>query len=259
MNQTTNLPTLNEVIPDWINNGFFSILQNQNPPWATETSPTDLDIIYHGSRSGSKLVSPLVERFIENGVISSTNLAKIAKAALTVYGKNWSKLYATLSLSYNPIENYSLTEIETTNERGIENGINSTTTTGEHTAAHTGTDKHDGTSNVTNNVTNNNGIFGFNSTESTPANDQTGTATGANTTADTETVDLTDKTNDSENGSTTHEIKTGKDNTRELTRSGNIGVTTSQQMIESERDLWKWNFFEQVFSDVDELLTIPIY
>lgn len=48
-------------------------------------------------------------------------------------------------------------------------------------------------------------------------------------------------------------------NTRTLTRSGNIGVTTSQQMIESEIELWKWNFIERLFEDVDRLLTLKIY
>ena len=45
-----------------------------------------------------------------------------------------------------------------------------------------------------------------------------------------------------------------------LERSGNIGVTTSQQMIESERELWLWNFFYKiVFPDVDRILAIDIY
>ena len=45
-----------------------------------------------------------------------------------------------------------------------------------------------------------------------------------------------------------------------LTRSGNIGVTTSQQMIESERALWVWNFFRDVvFPDIDRVLTIQVY
>lgn len=46
----------------------------------------------------------------------------------------------------------------------------------------------------------------------------------------------------------------------ELTRSGNIGVTTSQQMIESERSLWVWNFFQNVvFKDVAKMLSLSIY
>ena len=47
--------------------------------------------------------------------------------------------------------------------------------------------------------------------------------------------------------------------TRELTRSGNIGVTTSQQMIASERELWQWNYFNVVFHDIDSVLCLPIY
>ena len=50
----------------------------------------------------------------------------------------------------------------------------------------------------------------------------------------------------------------GKD-TRKLTRSGNIGVTTSQQMLESDIALWKWNFFYDVFKDIDSVFTISTY
>ena len=46
---------------------------------------------------------------------------------------------------------------------------------------------------------------------------------------------------------------------RVLTRKGNIGVTTTQQMAQSEIDLWRWNFFRSVFSDIDSVLTLKIY
>lgn len=69
-------------------------------------------------------------------------------------------------------------------------------------------------------------------------------------------------TNDSNTG-TVSDVDSGEDtHTRnyELKRSGNIGVTTSQQMIESERNLWKWEFFyEVVFPDIDRVLTLNIY
>ena len=48
-------------------------------------------------------------------------------------------------------------------------------------------------------------------------------------------------------------------NNRVLTRSGNIGVTTTQQMMQSEIELWQWNFFESVFKDIDSILTLSIY
>lgn len=44
------------------------------------------------------------------------------------------------------------------------------------------------------------------------------------------------------------------------TRSGNIGVTTTQQMLQSEMNLWEWNFFYNVlFPSIDKLLTLSIY
>ena len=46
----------------------------------------------------------------------------------------------------------------------------------------------------------------------------------------------------------------------ELKRSGNIGVTTSQQMITSERELWMWHFFQNVvFPDICKVLALSIY
>lgn len=45
----------------------------------------------------------------------------------------------------------------------------------------------------------------------------------------------------------------------ELTRSGNIGVTTSAQMIEENIRLWVWKFFDSVFKDIDRVLTIGVY
>ena len=48
-------------------------------------------------------------------------------------------------------------------------------------------------------------------------------------------------------------------NDRELTRHGNIGVTTTQQMLTSEIELRQWNYFNGVFNDIDTLLTLSIY
>ena len=45
----------------------------------------------------------------------------------------------------------------------------------------------------------------------------------------------------------------------ELRRSGNIGVTTSQMMAESEIKLWQWLYFEEVFKDIDNIFTLSTY
>lgn len=84
-----------------------------------------------------------------------------------------------------------------------------------------------------------NSIYGFNSTTAVKNN--------ATSTTDTQTKDASASATGS--GTESHS----------LTRKGNIGVTTTQQLLQSEIDLWRWNFVEQVFSDIDEILTIPIY
>lgn len=41
---------------------------------------------------------------------------------------------------------------------------------------------------------------------------------------------------------------------------GNIGVTTSQQMLQSEIDIWsRWDIWKQIYEDIDKVLTLPIY
>ena len=53
--------------------------------------------------------------------------------------------------------------------------------------------------------------------------------------------------------------KLEKKGTETTDTTGNIGVTTSQQMLESEIALWKWNFLESIFNNLDSVLTLAIY
>ena len=152
------------------------------------------------------------------------------------------------------------------------------------------------TPNLTTNAANT--VHGFNSSTGVPSDSQTSTETGTNTETHTGTEQKqynlsetdtgteqkqynlsdtdtgtqatvrkgTDETtyNTTENDTGTQSTLDGGSDTQtrnyELTRSGNIGVTTSQQMVESERTLWMWNFFRNVvFPDIDRVLTLPIY
>ena len=63
----------------------------------------------------------------------------------------------------------------------------------------------------------------------------------SDTTASTRTDDLTEK------------------NIHTFERSGNIGVTTSQQMIESEIELRKKQFYEIVFHDIINYVCLHVY
>ena len=88
------------------------------------------------------------------------------------------------------------------------------------------------------------------------------TDTGTQSTQRTGTDQKTYNLSETDTG-TQQNVNSGSDTeTRNytLTREGNIGVTTSQQMIQSERELWLWNFiYNVVFPDVDKILTINIY
>ena len=99
-------------------------------------------------------------------------------------------------------------------------------------------------------------------TETTSFTGRTDTDAGTSANAKTGSDTLTHNTSETDTGTQT-DAQSGSDTaTRNyrLTRSGNIGVTTSQQMIESERNLWLWNFFYKVvFPDVDKVLTLSIY
>ena len=227
--------TLNDVYPEWITKGIFSYLNALEVPWKSDISGNQLDIIYHGSRSGHKIIGSIIENYLENNTVSDDNKITIAQAIFSIYIKNWNALYKTLSLEYNPIENYSMTETENVQDshKGtVESDTTDTSTNTENTIV---------------NDTANNQLWGFNSTDSVNSDRQVG--------------DTTRNVNDTRNATHKNTDTETKDITsdRTLKRSGNIGVTTSQQMIESERQLWFWHFFENVFSDIDKILVLKIY
>nr|DAJ65533.1 MAG TPA: hypothetical protein [Caudoviricetes sp.] len=325
------LMTLNEVFTDWINNGIFKYLQALDVPWKNYITSNELDVIYHGSRSGKKFAGCIVENFLSNNVLSDESKALIAQAIFAINQKNWVALWNTLNLEYNPIDNYNMVESEnisdvhsgtltskgedvTTKNDSLTNSQNTTNTTTNKdtvTTANTGNVTKNVTENGTNkneqdvtkstsentvaNNANTNQLYGFNSVDAVNSDKQIGDVTqdvtGSETVKDvtnvTTTGTTTDETSSTNNGTVTTEssikndvgltgastnetnVNVKRDNTdtenktittdRTLTRKGNIGVTTSQQMIESERKLWFWSYFEKVFSDVDNILTLKIY
>lgn len=43
------------------------------------------------------------------------------------------------------------------------------------------------------------------------------------------------------------------------TRQGNVGQNSYQELLRQEFELWRWNFFTQVFEDVDKFLVLSVY
>lgn len=163
---------------------------------------------------------------------NNSNMVKQASDYIALYGKShkyeYDKLVDTLSLEYNPIENYSMTEkgtdTRTPNITQTNKGKN-TNTVGVDTAITTGKTTFDKSDSF--------------------INDTKTTNTGTNT--DTQDIDTTVTT--AGNEKTVHE----------LTRSGNIGVTTSQQMIESERKLAMFSVVDLFVKAIADIILIDVY
>ena len=248
-----------------------------------------LDLEYHGNHSGQKPIAPLPRNMLsDDNELTSYTAKLIASAFYAMFGINLDKQYRTMFFEYNPIDNYSMTETATDTTTGTgtesrtESGTNSHSGTitdahsGTITDAHSGTitDAHSGTITDETDETRNHSIYGFDSAAMNPSDDDdisvdttrtlsnSDTKTLANsetkTLANTDTRTHNDTLTESKTDSTEKENESTT--THELSRSGNIGVTTSQQMIQSERDLWVWNFYNNfLFPCADRVLTLPIY
>lgn len=233
-----------DLFPTWSSSAIFTklgTLYGDELPWATQRGQI-LDQMYLGAHSGDKTPSPLIERMTSNGVLSDEALVSLVNILFTLYSNKWDKLYAVMSAEYNPIENYSMVEVTTPNITRVE-----TPNITRGTTMNTQTDVT-----VTSDADSATDIYGFNSVDPVPQGENLAGST-------VNTKGLMDS-----NGSTGSETETGtrtytETGTSELTRSGNIGVTTSQQMLESEITLWQWNFYESVFKDLDKVLTTPKY
>ena len=260
-------------------------------PWKEKNISQQLNLQYHGNISGKKETSPLVDSLIVENNLTDNSRTMLAMSIFSIYSNKWSRLYHILSLEYEPIENYNMTETErtTSTNENTDTITTNTTNSNDVTETNTGTNTANDSENTTgkntitdsrtiaenNNVTNNNSLYGFNSASGVNADSQNSTEIRDTTDNNTHNDDLKGtRTNEhSENINTSkvtaqkNDIKDVKDGThtengsqdRTLTRHGNIGVTTSQQMLNSEIELWQWDFFSGVFKDIDKVLTIQTY
>ena len=124
-----------------LTDAVFTDLQSLDVPWKNKNIAQKLDIAYMGNQSGNKWASPLLEQFIDdNGEISAQDRATIASVIFALNNENWTKLYATLSFEYDPIENYSMVE-QMTNDSTVTQYGRTETRTDNLTHAKRGTEQ----------------------------------------------------------------------------------------------------------------------
>lgn len=266
--------------------GIMSDLSDFSVPWHDLEDTSLLDIGYYW-HSANKLASPILMDIFDTLPLTESKRTTIAGVVYQIYDRKWSKLWDVYVAEYNPISNYDMVETETIDKNvsreesntGTLNTANTgtvndnTSDTGTVNTAKSNTRTNTGTQTTNTSDSNEDGIYGFNSSESVASNTSDGNSTNTRTdnlnTSDsgteieTRNLSITDEktinTNELETRNLANTESVEDDVYRTLSRSGNIGVTTSQQMIESEIELWKWNFYKQVFEDIDSILCLDVY
>ena len=165
----------------------------------------------------------------------------------------YKKLFKTLTLEYNPIENYSMEEIESNQNTTEQNGSNKI---GEQN-----TINNYGARNITENngeqtSINTKKVAPFDS-EEFKNNEQENISVNQFTKSSISNSYADNITNGERND--THTLTETEQNARTLTRKGNIGVTTSQQMIISEREVANFEFIKIVAKDIINNITIGVW
>lgn len=157
----------------------------------------------------------------------------------------WGKLYATMQLQYNPIDNYDRTETRTLASQAAGNSTDGGTDT--VTSADTGSDSTTGSS------TNVNQVKAFDTAANTFTDREKDTVNNTGSTTYGKT-----NTNTTRYGHTNNNTFS-KNDTESIRSHGNIGVTTTQQMIEQERDMAKFNIFQVILDEFKQRFCVLVY
>lgn len=206
-------------------------------------------------------IRPTLENYVDG-------IPDLVIALLNSKKYSYTKLWETTQLEYNPIENYSMSESgkdtnsgttsstigsqtsesngnnNTTYGQAVQTGNTSNTKTGSQTDGRYVVPYDTSAEQLAEKTKTDYGNIKDNSESSVTTAEHTDTATSTSTTT------LGARTDSGTNSSTsTHDFK----------RSGNIGVTTSQQMLQSQRDIAMFNFMAIVAHDIVKLITICIY
>lgn len=159
----------------------------------------------------------------------------------------WQKLYDTTVLEYNPIFNYDRTEEWSENEQMLDKR----TLTG--TERETSTDNSSGEIRSSGTVQSELNVSGYNESSYVPREQTIETPdTLTSNTSETDRIVSIDK-NDTEN------MDRKRDNIRTGRAFGNIGVTTTQQMIQQERETVLFNMYKVITDSFIERFCLMIY
>ena len=147
----------------------------------------------------------------------------------------WAKLLESMNFEYNPIDNYDRTETRTLTSQGSGSGTDGGSDSLSTTKQHTGQEQDTGK------------ITAFNSGNLADKNQSTGTSSAT----DTETAST-------QYGKTKQETFS-KSDSETIRAHGNIGVTTTMQMIREQRDIVKFNLYDIITEEFKLRFCVLVY
>lgn len=222
----------------------YSLFEELNKILTFEWFEPLVDVLeneYYLMQSGSKKLSIYFKRLLNlysddikynNGYlfVPQKVYVHLANTIASRYKHKWNEIYKVMYATYNPLENFNINE--NTSESKEEKNIT------DKNSTKTGNDSRD--------INNNDFNFGFNSIDP----NQTGKSTSS---------DLINYNSIVNNKDTITITKDPNKNIITRERSGNIGVKTTQSLIQEEIELRKYNFINTIMTDIDNILTASIY
>lgn len=157
--------------------------------------------------------------------------------------KTWEELYKTTIQDYNPIYNYDRTE-ETTDTRSgtrklSEDTRSNTKQNGDTSVTDTGSDRSEHTLSADNSDSYEPGYKDVSSRQDTQASESSNR------------VDVT--------GDRAVDETTGETYSHKLRAYGNIGVTTTQEMLEAQRKVVRYNIYNEIADSFKDEFCLYIY
>ena len=273
--------TIADIIPNaFTGAGIFSAFNN--PIWVYDFDAEALDIQFI-TTYGDRLAAPYLTHFDGEGGISDDDLQAIAAHIYAIHKWQWEHLYKAMVEEYNPLHNVDAHEIETNDSARSSSAINGNTDENDHLHNDATVDSISGAKSTTNMAGGSgdtdsagNGLSQVDVSAFNSGSMVGDTANGSNTDALTGTASENTSIINEENADA-HDIAASDNdlnsitnvhtninndeafNKREVTRFGNIGLTTSAQLISGEISLWKFEYMQRVMTDICDTIALSIY
>ena len=267
---------------NYVTNKNVSLINAIDKDYLTDYyNNSDMYDIYFLTMYKSLILNDTIENCITDDNITLYN--NIIKSVILINDYKYNKLYQTTLLEYNPIWNVDGKTITTYGSYTVDNliGENEVTNTyGEHSDNYVVGAKTDTSINDYGERINVNGERITTDTQSLQAYDSTDYVnTNKNVSNQSEVTDtqsayqdkLTNTTSQSTNttnfGKVENKINNGSRADKEtysehkdtIEKQGNIGVTSTQNLINQEREVAMFSFYNVLFNDIIDFITIGVY